>query len=51
MINLSEDQHSELLLLVEELKSLVEAGYASPTNIFLARLKRLNEILWEIYPT
>ena len=45
---MSEDQHNELLALIEELQGYVAAGYAAPTDIFNTRLDRANEILWQI---
>ena len=47
---MSEEQHNELLQLVEELNGYVEAGYAAPSDIFKHRLNRINEILWELIP-
>ena len=48
-MTLSEERHSDLLLLVEELKQLVSAGYAAPEDPFRTRLDKMNEILWESY--
>ena len=49
-MNLPDTQHSEILFLVDELKAYVSAGYTAPTDIFINRLDRINEILWENYP-
>ena len=50
-MKLTEDQHNELLRLLAELKSYIEAGYAAPTQIFQTIVNRINEILWDIVET